>query len=74
MHRSFFRLPLSDGRIGSLLFSGFQSTPILIRYCMIKGGRGLSNYNQDYLTGFLFVGLDNSILNEIAKEGDSISF
>ncbi len=51
-----FQIPLSDGPNRFLIISGFKA-----RYTHTilydKGGRDLSNYNQDYLTGFLFVGL-----------------
>ena len=51
-----FQIPLSDGPNRFLLLSGFKA-----RYTHTvlydKGGRDLSNYDQDYLTGFLFVGL-----------------
>jgi hypothetical protein len=51
-----FQIPLSDGPNRFLILSGFKA-----RYTHTvlydKGGRDLSNYNQDYLTGFFFVGL-----------------
>jgi hypothetical protein len=51
-----FQIPLSDGPNRFLILSSFKA-----RYTHTvlydKGGRDLSNYNQDYLTGFFFVGL-----------------
>jgi len=51
-----FQKPLSDGPNRFLILAGFKA-----RYTHTvlydKGGRDLSNYNQDYLTGFFFVGL-----------------